>query len=787
MTERIKKLKQMQNDCKPRLSVERAKLATEAIEKYAVEPPVLQKAYMLSYILNNMTLYIQEGELVVGNHTDKPRCAPVYPEYFSEWIIDEIDDFETRPSDPLQISEEEKKELVEVLEQWRGRSFDKIVERALPEAAKEAEAAGIMTIGNRDCGTGHLLPDYFTALKKGLGYYREQCRTKIAETVVDSKEKQEKVDFWNAGIITIDGAEAFAKRYSKLAKDMADKEEDPVRKEELLEISERCQRVPIEAPRTFADAVQTVWFIHLIISIETNGHGTSFHRFDQYMNPFYVDDLKTGRITEERALEYLECLFIKITDILKLRDKFYSASFAGYPIWQNIIVGGQTSDGKDATNETSFLVLKANREVQTSQPTASVRYFDGISDELVEEGLKMIQEGLATPAFFNDNLVVPMVRKKLGISTEEARNWGIQGCVQPIVAGCSDGRPTVGYVNLLKCLELVLHNGLDPITGKQLGVQTGELHTLDSLEKLQKALYIQIDHFVDLMLTGFNIVGSMHATREPVSFASMVINDCIEKGQSIQWGGARYSESGAFINGIGNVSDALAAIDTIIFRKKLYTMDELMEALHHNFEGREDIRLTLLNKAPKYGNDNDYVDGIAAAIVKHYADSLNRYKDSRGGDYQVVVESQSMNVSQGKCVLASADGRFAYDPVNDNCSPVMGRDINGPTAAVKSVAKLDQKNAKDGCLYNIRFDPRSVQGEKGRKILRSVIETYFDNMGEHIQVNVVDTETLRAAQREPEKYRNLLVRVAGYLAYFTELDKDVQENVISRTAHNPSC
>lgn len=787
MTERIKKLKQMQNDCKPCLSVERAKLATEAIKKYAVEPPVLQKAYMLSHILNNMTLYIQEGELVVGNHTDKPRCAPVYPEYFSEWIIDEIDDFETRPSDPLQISEEEKKELVEVLEQWRGRSFDKIVERALPEDAKEAEAAGIMTIGNRDCGTGHLLPDYFTALKKGLGYYREQCRAKIAETVVDSKEKQEKVDFWNAGIITIDGAEAFAKRYSELAKNMAEKEEDSDRKEELMEISERCQRVPIEAPRTFADAVQTVWFIHLIISIETNGHGTSFHRFDQYMNPFYVDDLKAGRITEERALEYLECLFIKITDILKLRDKFYSASFAGYPIWQNIIVGGQTADGKDATNETSFLVLKANREVQTSQPTASVRYFDGISDELVEEGLKMIQEGLATPAFFNDNLVVPMVQKKLGISIEEARNWGIQGCVQPIVAGCSDGRPTVGYVNLLKCLELVLHNGLDPITGKQLGVQTGELQTLDSLEKLQKALYIQIDHFVDLMLTGFNIVGSMHATREPVSFASMLINDCIEKGQSIQWGGARYSESGAFINGIGNVSDALAAIDTIIFQKKLYTMDELMEALHHNFEGREDIRLTLLNKAPKYGNDNDYVDGIAAAIVKHYADSLNRYKDSRGGDYQVVVESQSMNVSQGKCVLASADGRFAYDPVNDNCSPVMGRDVNGPTAAVKSVAKLDQKNAKDGCLYNIRFDPRSVQGEKGRKILRSVVETYFDNMGEHIQVNVVDTETLRAAQREPEKYRNLLVRVAGYLAYFTELDKDVQENVISRTAHNPSC
>ena len=785
MTDRIAKLKQMQQDAKPSLSVERARLATEAYEKYAVETPVLQRAHALSHILRNMTIYIQEGELIVGNHNDKPRCAPVFPEYFSEWIIDEIDDFQTRPSDPLEISDEEKKELVEILEKWRGRSFDKAVERVLSEEAKEAESAGIMTIGNRDCGTGHLTPDYWTALEHGLGYQRQRCLDKIAETTVDSVEKMRQVDFWNAVIITIDAAEAYAHRYSELAAKQAAEESDPVRKAELLEISDICSRIPIEAPKTFAEAIQMVWFIHVIISIEANGHGTSLHRFDQYMNPFYVRDLKEGRITEERAMEYIECLYIKFTDILKLRDKFYSASFAGYPIWQNLIVGGQTEDGKDATNEMSFLALRANRDVQTSQPTASVRYFNGLSEELVQEGLKMIQDGLATPAFFNDELVVPMVMEKLGVSAEVARNWGIQGCVQPIVAGCSDGRPTVGYVNLLKCLELVLHNGWDPITKKQLGVKTGELHTLDTQEKIVDALYTQIDHFVDLMLTGFNAVGSMHADRAPVAFASMVINDCIEKGMSVQEGGARYSESGAFINGIGNVTDAIAAIDTIIFKEKLYTMDELMDALHNNFEGAEAMRLTLLNKAPKYGNDNDYVDAIAAGIVKHYAESLSRYKDSRGGNYQVVVESQSMNVSQGKCVLASADGRFAYEGVNDNCSPVMGRDVSGPTATVKSVAKLDQKNAKDGCLYNLRFDPRSVQGEKGREILRSVIKTYFDNMGEHIQINVVDDKTLRAAQQEPEKYRNLLVRVAGYLAYFTELDKDVQENVIARTAHNP--
>ncbi|AYD40539.1 formate C-acetyltransferase/glycerol dehydratase family glycyl radical enzyme [Clostridium fermenticellae] len=786
LTERIKMLKEKQNKVKPSIGVERARLATEAIEKHAVEPPVLQKAYMLAHILKNMTIFIQDGELIVGNLADKPRCAPVFPEYNSEWIVEEIDEFATRPTDPLLITDEEKKELVQILSKWKGNSFEKIVERNLSEKSKNAEKSGVMTIGNRDCGTGHLLPDYYNLLRNGLNYYKEKCQQKIAETVIDCREKAEQVDFWNAVIIAIDGVGELARRYSELAAKLAEKEKDPVRKDELLEISSNCKNIPLKPAKTFMEAVQFVWFIHVIINIETNGHGISFHRFDQYINDFYVNDLSKGSITEEKAIEILQCFFIKVTDIIKLRDKFYSESFAGYPMWQNLIIGGQTSDGKDASNETSYLVLKANKGVQTSQPTASLRYFNGTPEKLVEEALKMIQEGMATPAFFNDNLVIPIIMDKFGVSIEEARNWGIQGCVQPCVAGYSDGRPTVGYVNLLKCLELALHNGINPVNGEQLGPKTGELESIDSLEKLKKAFYTQIDYFVDLMLTGFNVVGAMHALREPAPFASMTINDCIEKGKSVQSGGARYSESGAFICGIGNTTDAIAAIDTLVFKKKTLSMDQLMDALNINFKGKEDIRLTLLNKAPKYGNDNDYVDSIAADIVKHYRKSISRYHDSRGGKYVVVIESQSLNVSQGKSVLASADGRFAHDAVNDNCSPVMGRDINGPTAAVKSVAKLDQKNAQDGCLYNIRFEPRSIQGEKGRQVLESVIKTYFDNMGEHIQINVIDNETLKAAQKEPEKYRNLLVRVAGYLAYFTELDKHVQDNIISRTAHVPS-
>jgi len=785
MTNRIQKLKEMQNKIKPSFSAERAKLATEAIKEYAFEPPVLQKAYMVAHILRNMTIFIQEGELIVGNHTDKPRCAPVFPEFNSQWIIDEIDDFPTRKSDPLLITPEDKATLLEVLEFWKGKSFEKIARDAIPAEMQRIENSGAATVGNIDCGTGHILPDYPNLLKYGYGHYRERCRQKIAETTISCKEDQEKVDFWKAIIIEVDAIEDWAKRYAELCEMEAQVAKTEERRQELLDMAEVCRQVPIKPARTFHEAIQLVWFTHLLVNIESNGHGNSYFTFDRYMNPFYVKDLAEGRITEERAIELIECFFIKNTDILKLRGKFYSASFAGYPLWQNIIVGGRMPDGTDATNETSFLCLKANADVRTSSPTMSVRVWDGSDQKLIDEGLKMIQAGMATPAFFNDNLVIPMVMEKHNVSLEDASKWGIFGCVQPCVPGYTDGRPTVGYVNILKLVELIMHNGVDPVTGEQLGPQTGDIHDLDTLDKLKEALYVQLDYLIDWMLKAFNVVGSLHAVRQQMPFASMCINDCIEKGMSVQAGGARYSESGTFAVAIGNAVDALAAIDTVVYQKKLLTIDELLEALACNFEGKEDVRQILLNKAPKYGNDDDYVDGIAADILRHYRQTIEPYRDSRGGIFINDVESQSMNVSQGKCILATPDGRFAYDAVNDNCSPVMGRDVNGPTACINSVAKLDQKNCQDGCLYNLRFDPRSIQGEKGREVLDRVVKTYFKNMGEHIQINVVDDATLRAAQKEPENYRNLLVRVAGYLAYFTELDSDVQEAVIGRTAHRP--
>ncbi|MFP3153949.1 formate C-acetyltransferase/glycerol dehydratase family glycyl radical enzyme [Lachnospiraceae bacterium ZAX-1] len=783
MTNRVAFLKKLQNDAIPSISAERARLVTEAYSLYAGEPPIRLTAHTLNYVLTHMSLYIQEGELIVGNHTDKPRCAPVYPEFNSEWVIEQIDEFPTRKSDPLKLTAEDRQELLVILEKWKGKSLDKVIEQEIPKSVSYAQESGVITVGNQDCATGHIIADYPAILQKGLHAYKEECLAKMEATVVDSKEKQEQMDFWNAVVITIDAAKAFAERYSRLANELAQKETDAKRKSELYLISNICNKVPYQAPETFREAIQCIWFLHLIVSIESNGHGNSFARFDQYINGFYEKDSARSIITKEEAVELLECFFIKTTDILKLRDKFYSESFAGYPIWQNLVIAGQAADGTDATNAMSHLVLEANADVQTSQPTVSLRYFDGVSPDLMEQGLDMIQQGMSTPAFFNDKLVVPLIMEKFGASLEEARNWAILGCVETGIPGYTDGRPTVGYVNLLKCLELVIHNGINPVNGKRLGVKTGEFKDFNHIVQVQQAFYRQLEYFVELMVCGFNIVGSIHAVRHQMPFASALINDCIKKGKSIQCGGARYSESGAFICGIANTADALSAIETLLYQKKLLTATDLQEALLLNFKGKEEIRQMLLNKAPKYGNDESSVDQMAADILKQYQSILDQYKDSRGANFSAIVESQSLNVSQGKCVQASADGRFAYQPLNDNCSPAMGRDMNGPTAAINSVAKLDQRNAKDGCLYNIRFDPRSVGGIKGKVVLESIIRTYFNHLGEHIQINVVDDKTLRAAQREPEKYRNLLVRVAGYLAYFTELDKEVQDNVIARTTH----
>ena len=475
-----------------------------------------------------------------------------------------------------------------------------------------------------------------------------------------------------------------------------------------------------------------------------------------------------------------------MADIIKLRNSYYSAAFAGYVMWPTLLVGGQTPDGHDASNELSYLALEASNGIKLHSPAIGIRICDETPEALIDLGVEMNQDGQANPAFFGDKVVVPMMVDKGG-SLEEARDWTIVGCVEPHPGGgTSDGSPTSGYLNALKCLELVLHNGVDLITGKEVGLKTGDPTKFTSITEVMDALKAQCVHCYDNIMRGYNIVVGHHMTYLPTTFSSMIMEDCIDKGMSIQEGGARHSYTGCFFCGTASVADSLAAIDTVVFKKKLYTMEQLIAALDKNFEGEEVMRQTLINAAPKFGNDNDYADGFAREIFNYCADYVERpeHKDARGGQYCLSNLSETLHVTHGHNTLASADGRLAHTPLSDNASPSMGRDINGPTAAMNSVANMEQQHAWDGTLYNIRFDPKAVSGEKGKRIMRSMVKSFVDNGGHHVQINVVDDKTLIAAQEHPEDYRSLVVRIAGYMAYFTELDKECQDNLIYRTAHH---
>lgn len=781
-TTRVQKLKTRLRDTKPSICVERARLVTEVYRQCAVETPVLLRARTLSHVLKKMTIYIADGELVVGNHASAFRKVPVFPEFGANWILREIDQFETRGTDPLLISAEDRAELLGILEQWRDRSFNEIANSKLSPEVLAAEQAGVLSVGSRITSTGHVVPNYPKLLKLGLKGIVAEARAEIAAVRVVDQESQRRLDFLEAVVLSCESAIAFSARYAAEARRLVQQVQDEERRRELLAIAEICAKVPGDPPETFHEAVQFVWFIHLVMQLETNGHSIGLGRFDQNLYPYYRKDLEAGRLTAEQCVELIQCLWIKITEVIKVRDSFEAQAFAGYPMWQNVAIGGQTADGSDASNDLSHRVLEATEGVMTTQPSVSFRYHDAIAPDLLEKGLKMLQRGLATPAFFNDKLVVPLVLAK-GATLEEARDWSIEGCVECFVTGKTDGRPVVGYVNAVKAVELLLNDGVDPLTGTLIGVRTGHLASFRTFDDVLSAFDKQLKHFIKLMLDGYNVVGSLHATRAPAPFASATIDDCIKNGRSIQEGGAKYNFSGCFMTSLANAADSLAAISQVVFQDRTLTLAELNRILLEDFNGNERIRQLLLNRPPKYGNDDDFVDGLARRCVAVYADELENYRDSRGGKYLLSVLSQSFNVLQGKSLGATPDGRHAFEPLSDNASPVMGRDVNGPTAMVRSVSKIDQLKPLTGTLLNVKFDPAITRGERGLGVLRDVIVSYFDLMGEHIQINVVDRETLRRAQANPREYKNLMVRVAGYSAYFIELDRDVQENIIARTEH----
>lgn len=787
LNERLTRMKNRYFDTMPNITAEHLALATEAYKKFAGEAAPVFRAKVIAYIMENMTVCINPDELIVGSPTNTYKGANLFMEYTSTgWLREELNDFPTRKTDPYNITPRDKARILELFSYWEGKALEDLAPEVLPEEIERARQKDLISIGCRNGVSGETTPNYHRLLTLGLNGHITLCEDLIRKERAKGghKLRQPKIDFWTGCIIISKGLIRYAERCALKAEEMASQEKDRQRRDELFAIAKHCRRVPADPPRDFHEALQFVWFIQVSFHIEAPTTACGLGRFDQYMIPYLDMDRKAGNLTEDgKVLELLECFYLKCCEVYEVRDKWYSKSFAGYPMWEILMVGGVDRKGEDATNALTYLCLDAGADLQTTQPVLALRVHEGMPKDLLRKGALMVQKGMANPGFFNDKAAMAMVLGK-GCTLEEARDWNIVGCIQPAPGGgTTDGSPDAGYVNAPKMLELVLHNGFDPISKEQLGLKTGELSEFKSIEEIMEAVKKQTVHFYQMIRDGYNLIVPLHAVRLPVMLASMAIDGCIESGMSVQEGGAKYTTSGMFITGPANLGDSIEAIEQVVFKDKILSLEELVGILDKDFQGEERIRQLLINKPAKFGNDNEHVDGIVRDYLTFVAETVQQFDDSRGGKYSFCNLSQTVNISHGEVTGATADGRRAYEPYSDNASPVMGRDISGPTATVKSVGSINQTVFHDGALFNLRFDPKGIQGEKGLDIVEGVIKTYFDHGGEHIQINVVDNETLIQAQKNPEKYRGLMVRVAGYMAYFTELDKAAQDTIIDRTAH----
>ncbi len=764
----------------PEICAERARLITESYKETEDQPMVIRRARALEKILSEMTVYIEDDELIVGNLCSKPRSSGVFPEFSCKWLEAELDRLAKRTADVFLISEDTKNTLREdVFPYWEGKTNNEYATSLMKPEAFEAHNALVYTVGNYFYnGVGHISANYGKVLREGLnGVIAEAEAAKAQFDFADAKQMKS-LHFLESTIISNKAVIAFAHRFADEAERQASAEMKAERKAELLEIARICRKVPAQPAETFQEAIQSFWFIHLVIQIESNGHSISPMRFDQYCYPFYA--ASKGSLATEKAQELLDLLWIKFNGLNKVRDEGSTMAFAGYPMFMNIIAGGQTREGKDATNELSLMMIQATANTKLYAPSMSVRIHENTPDVFYQKAAEVSRMGLGNPAFFSDRTIIPALLDR-GLTIEDARDYGIIGCVEPQVGGKTEGWHDAAFFNMGKIIELTLNNGYDDNTQKQLGPKTGEVSELKTFDNVMAAYAKQTEYFVGLMCHADNMVDLAHSEKVPLPFLSALVEDCIGRGMSLQEGGAVYNFSGPQGVGVANAGDALTAIKKLCFDDEAISLVELKDILDKNFEGHEDIRQMLVNRAPKYGNDDDYADAIAVAASDIYCRAVNRYRNPRGGAFQPGLYPASANVPLGSVVAATPDGRVKGSPLADGVSPIGGLDVAGPTATVTSVAKLDHVTASNGTLLNQKFHPSAIGGEEGLKNLIAVTETYFKNGGSHIQYNVVDRAKLLEAQQNPEDNRGLVVRVAGFSAFFTALDKTIQDDIIART------
>lgn len=784
VTKRIEKLRVVIVESEPEVCSERALIVTKSYQETEGQPMVLRRAKAIHKVLEEMTIHIWDDELIVGNHANGRRCAPIFPEWGIYWLQEQIDDIPNRVQDKMNISAKVNIEIKSIFSYWRGKTVYDKVWGTLPEDVKKARTAYVFTVDLFERGSfGHLVYDTPMVLKKGFkGIAQEAARNEAQADSTDPNQFQQ-VLFWQAVQIVCNGVITFAKRYAALARELADKTNDKKRREELLTIADTCERVPENPARNFREALQTAWFLQLLVQIEGNGNSVSLGRLDQHLYPYFKQDIEKGNIKIEGCQELLDCLWLKLNEIVKCWDTEAAKVHAGFPMTQNITVGGQTLEGYDATNELTYLFLNTQDHIRLAAPQFVLRIHKETPEKLMTRACEIIRNGGGMPAMFSDEVVMKSLLNA-GVPYKEVWDYAIVGCVEPTVVGAF-GRNNGGYFNLARVVDFALNNGIDRLTGEQIGILTGSPKTFKTFENVKKAVEKQMKYFVRLLAIEDSIIDVVQAELTPHIFASCIIPGCVEKGKDITAGGALYHWTTPFGAGIATASDALAAVQKLVYEENKINMEQLISTLDKDFAGMdgEIIRQMLLH-APKYGNDEKYADNLAKFVSDIFFNEVEKYPTGRGGHMVGGLFTLAATVPLGHRTGATADGRKAKTPISDSISPTNGVDLNGPTAVLCSASRLDHGRCSGGNVLNMKFSPGALESSGNLEKFADMLRIYLvDLRGFEVQVNVVSAYTLRNAQNNPEQYRDLIIRVAGYSARFIELAQDIQEDLISRTEH----
>lgn len=792
LTNRMNQYRESVLTKKPYICAERALLATEAYKENQNQTNVMKRALMLKNILEKMSIYIEDETLIVGNQAASNKDAPIFPEYTMEFVLNELDLFEKRDGDVFYITEKTKEDLCSIAPFWENNNLRAKAGCLLPDEVSVFMETGFFGMeGKMNSGDAHLAVDYRTVLEVGLEGYRKRTLQEKANLDLTEPESIDKYQFYNAILIVLDAVQTYAERFSALAKQMAETA-SPERKAELLEISRICAKVPNQPAETFQEAVQSVWFIQLILQIESNGHSLSYGRFDQYMYPYLKSDLEKGTITEAKAVELLTNLWIKTLTVNKVRSQAHTFSSAGSPLYQNVTIGGQTRDKKDAVNKLSYLVLRSVAQTKLPQPNLTVRYHSGLDNNFMNECIEVMKLGFGMPAFNNDEIIIPSF-EKIGVTEEDAYDYSAIGCVETAVPGKWGYRCTgMSYMNFPKILMIAMNDGIDPVSGKRFVEGYGHFKDMKSFEELQEAWDKTVRELTRMSVIVENAIDIGLEREVPDVLCSALTEDCIGRGKTLKEGGAVYDFISGLQVGIANLADSLAAIKKLVYEEQKVTREELWEALMTDYasERSQEIQQMILNEVPKYGNDDDYTDQLVTKAYDSYIEEVKKYPSTRfgrgpiGGTRYSGTSSISANVGQGKGTMATPDGRNAWVPLAEGCSPSHNMDKNGPTSVLKSVSKLRTEEIIGGVLLNQKVNPQTLAKEEDKQKLIMLLRAFFNKLhGYHIQYNVVSRETLIDAQKHPEKHRDLIVRVAGYSAFFNVLSKATQDDIIERTEH----